>query len=227
MKTKKLVIIGATETAKLAYHYFTIDSEYEIVAFAADKQYLSEDELYGLPIYPLETIETILPPNEYDAFVAVGSNKLNTNRTKLYREAKGKGYKLASYISSKATIGAEVQIGDNCFIQEGNNIQSFVKIGNNVTLWAGNHIGHRTVVHDNCFITSHVVISGWCEIGAYTFIGVNCCVADEIKIGEKSLIGLGCIIGKDVEANSIMRMTYAKQHPITATRFNGIDNFDF
>ena len=42
LKNKKLVIIGAGETANLAYEYFTYDSEYEVVAFSVNKEYLKE-----------------------------------------------------------------------------------------------------------------------------------------------------------------------------------------
>ena len=52
--------------------------------------------------------------------------------------------------------------GDNCFILEDNTVQPFVTIGNNVTLWSGNHIGHDSVIEDDCFISSHVVVSGTC-----------------------------------------------------------------
>ena len=47
---------------------------------------------------------------------------------------KSLGYTMASYISTRAYIGYEVEIGDNCFIMENNVIQSFAKIGNNVVL---------------------------------------------------------------------------------------------
>ena len=59
---------------------------------------------------------------------------------------------------------------------------SIVKIGNNVVLWSGNHIGHNTVIRDNCFIASHVVISGFCEIGENCFLGVNSTVINNITI---------------------------------------------
>lgn len=227
MKTKQLIIVGGGETAELAYYYFQQDSEFEVVAFSIEQTFLDTDTLHGLPVRPLENIENEFPPSKYYAFVAVSSTKLNTVRTKLYRICKEKGYKLASYISSRAYVGVNVSIGDNCFIQEDNTIQSFVTIGNNVTLWAGNHVGHRTIIHDNCFITSHVVLSGFCEVGAYSFIGVNTSVADKVKIGEKCLIGLGSIIGKDVSPNSIMKMPYAKTQPIAATAFMNVDDFDF
>lgn len=221
-KTKKLIIVGNGETAELAYLYFTNDSEYEVATFAVEKDYIAEPKLRGLDVIALEEVENIYSPNDYEAFVAVSSTKLNTLRTRLYNEVKAKGYKLASYISSKAYIGYEVEIGDNCFIMENNVIQTFAKIGNNIVLWSGNHIGHSSIIHDNCFISSQVVVSGFCEIGENTFIGVNSSIADKIKIGEYCIIGLGCIIAKDVPDNTIMKMPYAQKHIITAKQFNGI-----
>lgn len=221
-KAKKLIIVGNGETAELAYLYFTNDSEYEVAAFAVEKDYITGPTLRGLDVVALEEVENSYSPTEYDAFVAVSSTKLNTLRTRLYNEVKAKGYKLASYISSKAYIGYEVEIGDNCFIMENNVIQTFAKIGKNVVLWSGNHIGHSSVVRDNCFITSHVVVSGFCEIGENTFIGVNTSIADKVKIGDYCLIGLGCIIAKDVPDDTIMKMPYAQKQIITAKQFNGI-----
>ena len=35
-------------------------------------------------------------------------------------------------------------------------------IGNNTIIWSGNHIGHHSKIGNNCFISSHVVVSGFC-----------------------------------------------------------------
>ncbi|WP_245213936.1 hypothetical protein [Rhodoferax sp. AJA081-3] len=63
------------------------------------------------------------------------------------------------------------EIGENCFILEDNTLQPFTKIGNNVILWSGNHIGHHGEIHDHVTFTSHVVMSGHCSIGPYSFLG--------------------------------------------------------
>ena len=55
---KKLVIVGAGEFAEIAYEYFTYDSDYEIVGFVVEKDYIKEKELFGKPITPLEDILT-------------------------------------------------------------------------------------------------------------------------------------------------------------------------
>ena len=81
---KKLVIVGNTSNAKLAHYYFTNDSEYEIVAFSVNKDFIKESEFCGLPVVALEEITEIYPPNDYDAFIAVGYTKMNSVREKLY-----------------------------------------------------------------------------------------------------------------------------------------------
>lgn len=221
---RKLIILGLGETAELAYHYFTNDSHYEVVAFAADQEYINVSRFLGLPVYNLNELPRKYDVAHYHIFVAVSSTKLNRVRKNLYLQAKQMGYSFASYISSKAFVGDCVTIGENCFIMEHNVIQSFVNIGNNVVLWSGNHIGHRTVVHDHCFISSHVVISGFCEIGECCFLGVNTSVADKVKIGNDCLIGIGSIIAKDVAPNSIMKMPYAQKQVIQAKQFYGIND---
>lgn len=205
MFEKNLVIVGAGEFAEIAYEYFTYDSEYKVVGFAVEKEYITQNELYGLPIVPLEEIEELYSKDSYYVFVAVTYTKLNRVRTRLYNLLKQKGYKFASYISSKAFVWRNVQIGENCFIFENNVIQHHVIIGNNVILWSGNHIGHRSEIQDNCFISSHVVISGYCNIGSSCFIGVNTTFADHISIKNDCFIGAGCLINKNLEAESICK----------------------
>ena len=203
---KKLVIIGSGETALIAYEYFTYDSEYEVVAFSVNEQFLEEEELYGLPVVAFEMVQQVYPPSEYEAFVAISSGKLNRNRAKVFYEAKEKGYQLASYLSSNAFIWRNVEIGENCFIFEGNNIQPFVKIGNNVTLWSGNHIGHNTIINDHCFISSHCVISGFCKIREYCFLGVNSTIENNTEIAKDNFLGAGVLIQKNTLERELYQM---------------------
>lgn len=200
---EKLVIVGDGEFAEIAYEYFTYDSIYEVVAFSVEKEYMEKEELFGLPVIPFEELEEIYPPGEYRVFVAITYTQLNRVRTRLYKEAKIKGFKPVSYVSSRAFIWHNVEIGENCFIFENNVLQYHVKVGNNVVLWSGNHIGHRTQIGDNCFMASHVVISGYCEIGESCFLGVNSTVADFLRIGKDCIIGAGSNVVKGTEEGKV------------------------
>jgi sugar O-acyltransferase (sialic acid O-acetyltransferase NeuD family) len=200
---EKIVIVGDGETAELAYEYFTHDSPHEVVAFAVERAYKKKDEMFGLPVVEFEEVESLYPPAEHRAFVAVSYTKLNRVRARLFRAAKAKGYSCVSYVSSRAFVWHNVEVGENCFIFENNVVQYAVRIGDNVVLWSGNHIGHQTVIRENVFISSHVVVSGYCEVGENCFMGVNSSVANNVKIARDCLIGMGAVIHKDTEARKV------------------------
>lgn len=220
-KTKKLVLFGDSAFAEIAYEYFTHDSEYEVVAFTVDKAYLKNNSLFGLPVVPFENVEQLYPASEHEMHIALVYNLMNRVRIRVYNEAKEKGYKLASYISSRAFVWHNVKLGDNCFVFEDNTIQPFVKIGNNNVLWSGNHIGHHSTIGSHNFISSHVVISGFCTVGDANFIGVNATVGNNLDIGSDCLIGSFAHLVRSIESGSYIRGTASKpEETTTYEKFN-------
>lgn len=222
MKSKKLVIFGAGETADIAYEYFTHDSEYEVVAFTVEAAYKKEDELYGLPVVSFDEMEEKYPASEVEIFVAISYTKLNRVRARCYRMVKEKGYKCATYISSRAFVWHNAIIGENCMIFENNVIQHKVSIGNGVILWSGNHIGHQTKIEDFVYISSHVVISGFCVIGAYSFLGVNATFNDNIKLGKDNIVGSGALIVKSSEEGKLLVGAPARPAPKSSYEAFGV-----
>jgi sugar O-acyltransferase (sialic acid O-acetyltransferase NeuD family) len=221
MKTR-LVIFGTGDIAELAHYYFTHDSNYEVVAFTVDEAYKTHTEFCGLPVVAFEEIQNNYSPSEFAIFVALSYTKLNAVRKEKYLTSKAKGYQIASYISSHATVLNNGSIGENCFILEDNTIQPFVKIGNNVTLWSGNHIGHHSIIHDHNFIASHVVVSGGVVIQESCFIGVNVTLRDHIKIGEKCVIGAGALMLNDAEAEGVYLGSAIERAKVPSTRLRKI-----
>lgn len=209
-KKDQIVIVGDGEFAEIAYEYFTYDSSYTVAAFAVEKQYITKDSLFELPVIAFEEIDKLYSPKDYKIFTAITFTKFNRVRTRLYKEAKSKGYNFASYISSRAFVWRNAKIGENSFIFEDNTIQYNVEIGNNVVLWSGNHIGHRTKIKDNCFISSHVVVSGYCEVGKNSFLGVNSTFVNNISIGDNSFVASGALLTKNYGDNLILKGSPAK-----------------
>ena len=197
--SKKLVLVGAGEFAQIAYEYFTYDSEFEVVAFSVESEFLTDTSLCDLPVVPFEKLESSYPANEYSVFVAVPSSQLNRLRARLYNTLKEQGYSFATYISSRAFVWRNAKIGENCFIFENNVVQPFVEVGNNCILWSGNHIGHRTVIEDHCFLSSHVVISGYCRIGHSCFLGVNSTFNDNTSIAHSCILGSTSLVNKKLD----------------------------
>lgn len=218
-KTKKLVIIGDSAFAEVAYECFSHDSEYEVVGFAVESAYLKKTELFDLPIIPFEQFEEYFNPGEVEFYAALVYTQLNRLRTRFYQTAIAKGYRPASYISSRAFVWQNAAVGEHCFVFEDNTIQPFVRIGNNVVLWSGNHIGHHSVIQDHCFIASHVVISGFCKIGSNTFMGVNATLGNNVSIGEDNWIGPSVTLVKDTEPNLLFKVEQPEPAKVSARRF--------
>lgn len=195
----KLIIFGCGDIAELAMFYFQNDSNFNVEAFTVDREYREAETFCGLPCVDFDRIEEKYSTSEYYLFVAVSYNGMNDLRATKVLEAKNRGYRVANYVSSKATVFPDLSSNENCFILEDNTVQPFVKIGNNVTLWSGNHIGHHSIIEDNVFITSHVVVSGGVNVGRNSFIGVNATLHDHIKIAPYSLIAAGALVSKSTE----------------------------
>jgi sugar O-acyltransferase (sialic acid O-acetyltransferase NeuD family) len=201
---RPLVIFGAADIAALAHFYFTRDAGAAVAAFTVDAAYLKEPRFCGLPVVAFEEVARAYPPDGHDLFVAVSYAKLNAVRAEKCAAAKARGYRLRTYVSSKATVWEGFEPGENCFILEDNTIQPFARLGANVTLWSGNHIGHHAEIAANCFITSHVVISGGVQVGESAFIGVNATIRDHVKIGARSVIGAGSLVLQDVPDDGVV-----------------------
>lgn len=198
---KKLILVGDSLFAQIAHEYFTYDSDYEVVAFAVESAYRTRDEFRGLPVFDFETLESQLSPEEHSLYAAVAYGQVNRFRARIVAEAKAKGYPLASYISSRAFVWRNVELGEHVFIFEDNTVQPFVKIGNNVILWSGNHIGHHGTIEDDVYVSSHVCVAGNVTIGRRSFLGINSSISNDITIGEDNWIAPGVTILKSTGPN--------------------------
>lgn len=198
---RPLVIFGTGELAQLAHYYFTNDDPRIVAAFTLDNAFLQEKIFMGLPVVGFENLEEKYPPDKYDLFIAIGYSRLNHGRAEKYLNAKARGYRLATYISSRSIYYPDLKIGDNCFVMEGNLIQPFVTIGDNVIMWSGSVISHHVDISSHCFIAAQSVISGKVKIGPYCFIGVNATVRENIVLREHTIIGAGALILQSTEEN--------------------------
>lgn len=199
-----IIIFGSSEIADLAYFYFKNDTEFNVVAFTVDDEYLKEDKLNGIPIIPFSETSMHFPPNYFKMHVALSYSKMNKLRHEKYDQAKKSGYQLISYLSSKSVYWPDLIIGDNCFILENQTIQPNVTIGNNVMIWSGNHIGHGTVIKDHVYISSHVVIAGHCEIGRRSFLGINSTIKDFTKIDDDCFVTMNANVVRNISKGSVI-----------------------
>lgn len=208
----RIVVFGLKDFASLAHFYLRHDSPHEVVAFTVTRTYLPETpEFEGCPVVPFEELETRYPPAGFEFFAPMSHRGMNRQREAVFTQARAKGYRCASYVSSRATVFPGTPIGENCFILEDNTIQPFTRIGDNVVLWSGNHVGHHSAIADHVFVTSHVVISGHCTVGPHSFLGVNATLRDGLTLAEGTLVAMGACLTHDTEPWSVYKGNPARR----------------
>ncbi len=197
----KLVIVGARRFARRMYVYLTEDGGRAVAAFAVPREHLDEPELLGLPVVALEELEERFPPATHEACVAVGYVRTNQVRAELCAELEGRGYGLASYRSSRATVWGEVA-ARHTHVLDNAVVGPFARVGEDVIL-NGANVNHDAVVEDHCFIGTGATVGGEARIGAYSFVGLNATIRNEVTIAPRCVIGAGAMIKRDTREGEV------------------------
>jgi UDP-3-O-[3-hydroxymyristoyl] glucosamine N-acyltransferase len=198
VEVKPIWIFGGSSYAQIAIHYFNRDTEFEVQGIILDEGFEPIAALSEWPITRTNEIG-VLVDREGDAYfhAAITYAGINRLRKDKIAELTNLGMKPASYISPHAYVDDTVALGDHNFIFEDNTVQPFVTLGSGVVLWSGNHIGHHSIVEDDVFISSHVVVSGHCRIGERSFLGVNATLANNVSVGKANWILPNTFISTD------------------------------
>lgn len=215
---KKLIIFGSGNFAQMAHYFFDCDSEYLPTAFTVDGAFLEQDSFRGLPVVPFEDIERLYPPDECEMFLALGLRDVNQRRKEKIEEAEAKGYRLASYLSSKAICHPDLTLGPNTWIMEQAHIHPFATVGRGSIVWSRSTIGFKSSIGDYCWISAGLVGES-VTVGDCTFIGLGATVASFVNVGKSNLIGAGAVIHADTKDFEIYKGPHSKPSRVPSTRF--------
>ncbi len=201
----KLVIIG---TSKTAIHLFKFINEYDlfdVVGFAVDKEYITENSFQELPVFTIDNLAKVIDIEKDYVFIAMLWNRLNADRRNMYERLKGQGFRFANIISPNAKVRG-LLTGDNCWIHDYVIIQNDAVIGTNVMLMAYTAVGAHSILGSHTFFGAKSSIGGGCKIGAQSFIGINSTVFDDTTIGEKCIISACTAIKRNMPNYSIWKV---------------------
>jgi sugar O-acyltransferase (sialic acid O-acetyltransferase NeuD family) len=216
----KVILFGLTEMSEMMHYYLTHDSPHQVVAFTVDERYLSSESFCNLPVLPFETIEKTHPPAEYEMGILLGFRDVNRLRAKKYAEAKAKGYRLISYISSKAIAWPGVEIGENTFVFEQSVLMPFSRVGNDVFVSLGCLVGHHSTVADHTFLSAHVVLLGCVNIGSHCILGANATIKDLVTVADSCVIGIGTAITRDTRPGQVYVTNQAQLLPRSSSQLS-------
>jgi sugar O-acyltransferase (sialic acid O-acetyltransferase NeuD family) len=217
-----VVIFGTDQLSSLAWYVLTQDSSHRVVAFTVDASYRGSDTLHGLEVASFEEVQTRFSPEACGMLVPLGWKEMNGLRAEKFAEGKAKGYTLVSYVSSRALVWPDLQIGENCMIHDGVIVQPFARIGDNCNLRSGCNISHHAVIGDHCFIAAQAVVAGSAVIGERCVLGLNSTVRDGVRVAPRCFIGAGAVVTADTEENGVYVGVPAKRREQPADQLEGV-----
>ncbi|MGE4011996.1 MAG: acetyltransferase [Alphaproteobacteria bacterium] len=201
----RIVIYGTGGMAQVLHALLQDDSTRNVIAFTVERQYISAETLFGLPVFPFEDIVSHCPPEGCAMLVAVGQVDRNRVRARISAAARGLGYEIASYIDPLVRRHASTRIGQGCLIFDGVSLQPHVTIGDNVVIRPLAYIGHHARIEDYCFIAPHATLLGFCRIGAFSFIGAHATISNRVALGERGIVGAGAVVLANIPADRVVR----------------------
>lgn len=198
-----LIIIGTGDFAEVAYDLLEETNLYNIIGFGVEKAFQKEDTFCKKPVYLIEDLRLVDSNSRCQIFIAIGPNKINSTRERIYKEFKNLGYLFIKYIHKSAIVSQSSSIGENCMIFPNVIIEPFAKVGNNCIIWSSSVLCHHSTLEDNCFVAPGVKISGRTHVGRNCFLGINSTIREKVVVSEYCIIGAGVLIKKDTVKNAV------------------------
>lgn len=214
MISKRLVIVGAGQTAEQIFHLANKQGRFDRIVFAVDDEYFQQETFCGSNVFDLDSVLKTHDPQRDCFFVAMSWNRLNHHRTLMYERIKECNAICTNLIADTASVYYNAIIGDNVWISELANLGCSSLIGDNVFIQPCASVLHNSIVNDHCFIGGSVVIGGNSVIGSGSFVGLGAVIFNDVAIGRKCIIGAGASVRKDLPDYSIV---YAPQSMIVQT----------
>lgn len=216
---KKIVMVGNGNYSETLTYYIETFTDWEIVAFTDEFVMGEGKEHKGKPFVNLSVLKEHFPPSDYEVILAVGYQKMNDNRKRLYFKLKEMGYTLPNFIHPTAVIH-NTQMGDANIIMENVMFEPNACIGSNIIIWGGVVIGHNTNVGNHNHFAAVSMIAGNVQVGESCFFGNHCTVKDGAKIADYTLIGAGAYAAKDSKPYDVIV-------PARAVTLEGKQSIDF
>lgn len=199
------MLYGREELARLTWFCLSHDSADQVVAFTVRESELGDagDNLCGLPLVPFENLEKSHPPEDYHLLVAIGPHQVNAPRAARFEEGRAKGYRFAAYLSSRARVWPDLEIGAGCMIFEGATVEAFSHVGDNTILRSNCHVSHDGSVGNHVFLAPRSVMSGKCRVGDHSFLGVNSTLRDCVRVAPRCVVGAGAVVSASTEPDGL------------------------
>lgn len=198
---KRLIIFGIAKHAEMVAEWAS--TQFEVVAFTANRRFVSADRIGDFPLHPFEELSTHCDPAMHAVHVALEYSRQSADRGRFVIEAEKLGFSIASVIHPSAIIAPSARIGRHALVGEGVTVQSFARIGANVAINAGSLVGMSAEIADHVYLGTRVTVERYSRIATNCTIGNGSTIAEGKVVAAQSTLEPRSVVTRDIAVGTL------------------------
>jgi len=193
---EKLVVFGAGGHAKVAIDVIEQQGNYEIAGLLDDDIKLKGCRFFGYPVLGTRAdLPALISAQLRHAIVAIGDN---AGRAAVAAHMDRHGWRFASAVHPRASIGRGVKIGPGSVVMAGCVVNADAYLGGHVIINTGATVDHDCRIEDAVHIAPGCHLCGGVSVGQGSLLGAGSTVTPGVRIGKKVIVGAGSTVIRDV-----------------------------
>ena len=197
MKTKeKLIVFGAGGHAKVVIDIIEQQGQYEIAGLLDDDPRHMGTRFFGYPALGTRAeLPGLLSQQLCHAIVTIGDN---ASRAAVATYLQQQGWRFASAVHPRASVGRGVRIEPGSVVMAGCVINADASLGAQVIVNTGATVDHDCRIADAVHIAPGCHLCGGVSVGPGSLLGAGSTVTPGVSIGGKVIVGAGSTVIRDV-----------------------------
>jgi len=193
---EKLVLFGAGGHAKVVIDIVEQQGNFEIAGLLDDDLRHQGKGIFGYPVLGTRAdLPALRSAQLRHAIVTIGDN---AERAAVAAHLHQLGWRFASAIHPRASIGRGVSVGPGSVVMAGCVINADASLGGHVIVNSGATVDHDCRVEDAVHIAPGCHLCGGVSVGSGTLLGAGTTVTPGVSIGKKVVVGAGSTVIRDI-----------------------------
>jgi sugar O-acyltransferase (sialic acid O-acetyltransferase NeuD family) len=194
--TEKLVVFGAGGHAKVVIDIIEQQGNYEIAGLLDDDLKHQGSRFFGYPVLGTRAdLPALRSAQLRHAIVTIGDN---ASRAAVAAYLDQHGWRFASAVHPRASIGRGVEIGPGSVVMAGCVVNADACLGGQVIINTGATVDHDCRIEDAAHIAPGCHLCGGVSVGQGSLLGAGSTVTPGVRIGCKVIVGAGSTVIRDV-----------------------------
>lgn len=192
----KMLVFGDSQFASMVGDYITSETDYNLMGFCVDDDYISKSTLDGHPVIPFSSVKKLYAPSDITFFLALGYRSMRARKL-IFNRLLAEGYHLANLVSRQSFVHKSVQVGVNNIVMPGVVVEPGVCIADNNIFWSNTTVCHDSEIGSHNFFSANSTVGGNVKIHDCSFFGFSSVILQSVVVANETLLGALSLLNRD------------------------------